>query len=1085
MVIALALGASACDADKGGSTARESAESGSIQAALTVGGARHDVTAVHYKVVSASSSCSDSAIAEATSPLEEEALPGGALPPGSGTHAGAGGLFVVPPGDYRVCATPMGYAGPSVECGPAEGIATVISEATTELFLVSQCLGAGNGGLDPVVALNDPPAFQDLDVAPSKFITQCETATITAVAEDPDGDAVSYTWELAAGAGSITGDGNTATFSPDGPGDVTVRVRATDALGGSASLTFPIHVSASDCGSTDCQVFGSDAFGYVGCSRVEEVPSCDDIAFTGNFACNEDDCLSSVPLPFEFNYYGTPQSTVNIVSNGKLGFPGTTSFGNSCTLEQQTIAPFWDDLYPPIGGVWYQTLGTAPSRRFVVQWLTPHIEGGDQLDIRAVLFEGSNDIRFCYANTAVNNPSVDHGASATAGISGDTSSLVYSCQSPALTNGLTLEFDYPGGSETCSDGIQNQGETGVDCGGPCAPCGGTAVEFSEDFRQGEWSTDQCGAWDAFRASLTGSYSAVTLRGSLDPDGVTCRGAAANTLCQALHSGMPTGPIECDGRIWTVGTNCGPDGVVELTADGAECSCDSRYVARPCVGNENWGGVNSDSCFPPSQTISVVCEGEGGPAPTCDDGLQNQGETGVDCGGPCAPCGGATVEFSEEFTQGSMSAGQCGAWDAFRASLTGSYSFVTIRGSQDPDGVTCTGAAANMLCQALHSGTPTGPVMCDGRSWAVGTDCGSPGVVEISANGDTCACSDGYIARPCIGNENWGGVAGSTCWAPSQTISVVCGGEGGPVPTCDDGLQNQGEAGVDCGGPCAPCGGTTVEFSEQFTQGETAFEQCSAWDAFRASLTGSYSSVTLRGSRDPDGVTCTGAAANTLCQALHDGTPTGPIECDGRTWTVGTDCGPPGVVELTADGFECSCSSTYVARPCVGMEAWGGVNSDSCFPPSQTISVVCAGEGGSAPTCDDGIQNQGETGVDCGGPCAPCDSGLCDSATEVEFDGRCYYLDGSGAACQSGYTLAPQSVLNSIANRFVGKTYKTQPSGNCCIAHSEQSTELQDWGMDWDACNMPGPFATGPMLGGAGCTDVLMGSSTQLTLCMSL
>ncbi|WP_437807064.1 PKD domain-containing protein [Sorangium sp. So ce1078] len=922
MVIALALGASACDADKGGSTARESAANGSIQAALTVGGARHDVTGVHYKVVSASSPCSDPAIAETTSPLEEEALPGGALPPGAGTHAGADGLFVVPPGDYRVCATPMADGWPSAECGPAEGIATVISEATTELFLVSQCLGGGNGGLDTVVALNDPPAFQDLDIAPSKFITQCETATITAVAEDPDGDAISYSWELAAGAGSITGDGNKATFTPDGEGGVTVRVRATDALGGSSSLTFPIHVSAADCGTPSCEVFGTDAFGYVGCSRVEEVPSCDDISLTGAYACNLDDCLTTVALPFEFNFYGTPQTEVDIASNGKLGFPGSASFDNSCTLEPRTIAPFWDDLYPPYGaGVQYETLGTAPSRRFVVQWKVPHINGGSFYDIRAVLFEGSNDIRFCYADTTVENPSADHGVSATAGISGDSSSLVYSCQSPQLTDGLVLEFDYPG-SETCSDGIQNQGETGVDCGGPCAPCTGTTVEFSEAFTQGVPSNEQCGAWDAFRASLTGEYSFVTIRGSQDPDGVTCTGAAANTLCQALHDGTPTGPIDCNGRTWVVGTGCGPSSdVVEITADGSECSCTNGYTARPCIGNENWGGAGGDTCFAPSQTISVVCGGEGGPAPTCDDGIQNQGETGVDCGGPCAPCGGATVEFSQTFEAGQVSNAQCGAWDAFRASLTGEYSSVTIRGSQDPDGVTCTGAAANTLCQALHNGTPTGPVDCDGQTWAVGTDCGPAGVVEITADFTTCVCSAGipaYTVRPCIGNENWGGVGGDTCFAPTQTMSVVCSGEGGP-----------------------------------------------------------------------------------------------------------------------------------------------------------------------APTCDDGIQNQDETGVDCGGPCAPCDSGVCDPATEVEFGGHCYYLDGSGGACDAGYTLAPQSVLSSIASGFVGKTYKNQPSINCCIAHSDQSIELQDWGMDSADCNGPGPFQIGPMSGGAGCIDVLIEGPGQLTLCMSL
>ena len=34
--------------------------------------------------------------------------------------------------------------------------------------------------------------------------------------------------------------------------------------------------------------------------------------------------------------------------------------------------------------------------------------------------------------------------------------------------------------------------------------------------------------------------------------------------------------------------------------------------------------------------------------------------------------------------------------------------------------------------------------------------------------------------------------------------VDCGGPCPPCPTCDDGIQNQGEEGIDCGGPCPPC-----------------------------------------------------------------------------------------------------------------------------------------------------------------------------------------------------------------------------------------------------------------------------------------
>ncbi|MDQ3017295.1 MAG: GEVED domain-containing protein [Bacteroidota bacterium] len=48
--------------------------------------------------------------------------------------------------------------------------------------------------------------------------------------------------------------------------------------------------------------------------------------------------------------------------------------------------------------------------------------------------------------------------------------------------------------------------------------------------------------------------------------------------------------------------------------------------------------------------------------------------------------------------------------------------------------------------------------------------------------------------------------------------IDCGGPCAPCPTCNDGIQNQGETGVDCGGPCSPCppppppppgGGTTL------------------------------------------------------------------------------------------------------------------------------------------------------------------------------------------------------------------------------------------------------------------------------------
>ena len=47
---------------------------------------------------------------------------------------------------------------------------------------------------------------------------------------------------------------------------------------------------------------------------------------------------------------------------------------------------------------------------------------------------------------------------------------------------------------SCSDGIQNQRETGVDCGGPCIPCG-TVIKGNSPTSWGSWgSMDTCRGW---------------------------------------------------------------------------------------------------------------------------------------------------------------------------------------------------------------------------------------------------------------------------------------------------------------------------------------------------------------------------------------------------------------------------------------------------------------------------------------------------------------------------------------------------------------------------------------------------------------
>src|SRR5690606_34810781 len=49
----------------------------------------------------------------------------------------------------------------------------------------------------------------------------------------------------------------------------------------------------------------------------------------------------------------------------------------------------------------------------------------------------------------------------------------------------------------------------------------------------------------------------------------------------------------------------------------------------------------------------------------------------------------------------------------------------------------------------------------------------------------------------------------------------------------------------------------------------------------------------------------------------------------------------------------------------------GATCDDGVQNQGETGVDCGGPCPACPTCDDGIQNQGETGVDCGGPCPAC------------------------------------------------------------------------------------------------------------------
>jgi hypothetical protein len=108
------------------------------------------------------------------------------------------------------------------------------------------------------------------------------------------------------------------------------------------------------------------------------------------------------------------------------------------------ICPLWDDLYPATGNVRYATVGAAPSRRFVVSWVSvpQYFASTARFTFQAILCEGSNDIIFQYQEVSASHYSYGAGRSATVGIEDDLgkNACLFSVNKASLTNGMALRF---------------------------------------------------------------------------------------------------------------------------------------------------------------------------------------------------------------------------------------------------------------------------------------------------------------------------------------------------------------------------------------------------------------------------------------------------------------------------------------------------------------------------------------------------------------------------------------------------------------------------------------------------------------------
>lgn len=165
-----------------------------------------------------------------------------------------------------------------------------------------------------------------------------------------------------------------------------------------------------------------------------------DISATGTNLNLTDDSEAGVTLPWSWSVNGTTVNTITIGNNGGVlfntltGFVGYTASGNG-------FFPFVQDLNTanPGGGVFWESIGTAPNRQFVIQWQDiPHYTfpaATNGVTFQLIHDEATNETYFIYQDVDFGNPIWDLGADAEIAANTPAGNVVISTNNTAyLTN---------------------------------------------------------------------------------------------------------------------------------------------------------------------------------------------------------------------------------------------------------------------------------------------------------------------------------------------------------------------------------------------------------------------------------------------------------------------------------------------------------------------------------------------------------------------------------------------------------------------------------------------------------------------------
>lgn len=145
--------------------------------------------------------------------------------------------------------------------------------------------------------------------------------------------------------------------------------------------------------------------------------------------------------------------------------------------------------------------------------------------------------------------------------------------------------------------------------------------------------------------------------------------------------------------------------------------------------------------------------------------------------------------------------------------------------------------------------------------------------------------------------------------------------------------------------------------------------------------------------------------------VASGGPYGNNQTIMETFCLPDGCYDFQINDSFGDGICCQYGNGSYTLTGAGVNESGG-----SFASTETKNFCVGGGSGPSPTCNDGVQNGNETGVDCGGSCSPCDTGgACSdvSLTSDNFESNYGNWNDGGSDCLRSRTRAIEGAVSVV------------------------------------------------------------------------